>query len=103
MIETQFNRIVKVFRSDNTQEYNDKSFLSFLNSHGTLTQLSCPYASQQNGHAERKHHHILDAVRTLLIFTSLLERFWGEATFTADQDLLPLLTTFRLEVLDWDL
>ena len=36
MIETQFNRIVKVFRSDNAQEYNDKSFLSFLNSHGTL-------------------------------------------------------------------
>ena len=36
MIETQFNRTVKVFRSDNAQEYNDKSFLSFLDSHGTL-------------------------------------------------------------------
>ena len=32
MIETQFNRIVKVFRSNNAQEYNDKSFLSFLDS-----------------------------------------------------------------------
>ena len=29
MIETQFNHIVKVVRSDNAQEYNDKSFLSF--------------------------------------------------------------------------
>ena len=38
MIETQFNRTVKVFRSDNAQEYNDKSFLSFLDSHGTLPQ-----------------------------------------------------------------
>ena len=59
MIETQFNRTVKVFRSDNAQEYNDKSFLSFLDSHGTLPQRSCPYTSQQNGRAERKHRHIL--------------------------------------------
>ena len=52
MIETQFNRIVKVFRLDNAQEYNDKSFLSFLDSHGTFPQRSCPYTSQQNGRAE---------------------------------------------------
>ena len=52
MIETQFNRTVKVFQSDNAQEYNDKFFLSFLDSHGTLPQWSCPYTSQQNGRAE---------------------------------------------------
>ena len=52
MIETQFNRTVKVFQSDNAQEYNDKSFLSFLDNHGTLPQQSCPYTSQQNGLAE---------------------------------------------------
>ena len=52
MIETQFNHTVKVFRSDNTQEYNDKSFLSFLDSHGTLPQRSCLYTSQQNGRVE---------------------------------------------------
>ena len=51
MIETQFNCIVKVFQS-NAQEYNDKSFLSFLDNHGTFTQRSCPYTSQQNDHAE---------------------------------------------------
>ena len=52
MIETQFNHTVKVFRSDNAQEYNEKSFLSILDSHGTLPQRSCPYTSQQNGCAE---------------------------------------------------
>ena len=61
----------------------DKSFLSFLDSHGTLPQQSCPYTSQQNGRAERKHCHILDVVRTLLISASLLECFWGEAALTA--------------------
>ena len=52
MIETQFNHTVKIFRSDSTQEYNDKSFLSFLDSHGTLPQRSCLYTSQQNGRVE---------------------------------------------------
>ena len=83
MIETQFNRTVKVFRSDNAQEYNDKSFLSFLDSHGTLPQSSCPYTSQQNGCAERKHRHILDVVCILLISASLPELFWGEAALIA--------------------
>ena len=83
MIETQFNRTIKIFRSDNAQEYNDKSFLSFLDSHGTLPQWSCPYTSQQNGHVERKYRHILDIVHTLLISASLPERFWGEATLSA--------------------
>ena len=82
MIETQFNRTVKVFRSDNAQEYNDKSFLSFLDSHGTLPQRPCPYTSQQNGRVERKLCHILDVVRTLLISASLPKRFWGEAALT---------------------
>ena len=52
MIETQLNRTVKVFQLDNAQEYNDKSFLSFLDSHGNLPQQSCPYTSQQNGSTE---------------------------------------------------
>ena len=83
MIETQFNRTVIVFRSDNTQEYNDKYFLSFLDSHGTLPHWSCLYISQQNGCAKRKYRHILDVVRTLFISASLLERFWGEVALTA--------------------
>ena len=83
MIETLFNRIVKIFRPDNAKEYNDKSFLSFLDNKGTLPHQSCPYTSQQNGRTERKYRHILDVVRILLISASLLERFWGEAALVA--------------------
>ncbi|KAI3664859.1 hypothetical protein L6452_43468 [Arctium lappa] len=36
-----------------------------------------------NDRAERKHRHILDTVRTLLISAKCPERFWGEAAFTA--------------------
>ena len=45
MIETQFNCTIKIFRSNYAQEYNDKYFLSFLDSHGTIPQQSCPYTS----------------------------------------------------------
>jgi transposase InsO family protein len=83
MIQTQFSRTIKVFRSDNAQEYHDKAFLSILDSNGTLAHYSYPYISQQNGHAERKLRHILDVMRTFLIFASVLECFWGEAVLTA--------------------
>ena len=51
MIQTQFSRTIKVFRSDNAQEYHNQSFLSILDSNGTFLHYSCPYTSQQNGHA----------------------------------------------------
>ncbi|KAI4338329.1 hypothetical protein L6164_016669 [Bauhinia variegata] len=55
----------------------------FLSQQGTLVQCSCPHTSQQNGRAERKHRHILDTVRTLLISATCPEKFWREATLTA--------------------
>ena len=75
MIQTQFSRTIKVFRSNNAQEYHDKSFLSILDSNGTLPHYSCPYTSQQNGRAERKLRHNLDVVHTLLISASVPECF----------------------------
>jgi hypothetical protein len=45
MIQTQFSRTIKVFRSDNAQEYHYKSFLSILDSNSTFPHHSCPYIS----------------------------------------------------------
>ena len=56
--------------------------MSFLDSKGTLLYWSCPYTSHQTGCAERKHHHILDVVRILLISAFIPECFWGEAALT---------------------
>ena len=83
MIQTQFSRTIKVFQSNNAQEYHDKSFLSILDSNGTFPHYCCPYTSQQNGRAERKLCHILDVVRTLLISASIPKHFWGEVALTA--------------------
>ncbi|CAL5399137.1 unnamed protein product [Camellia sinensis] len=83
MVKTQFSKTIKLFRSDNAMEYKDFDFLSFLQSHGTQPHRSCPGTSQQNGRAERKHRHILDTTRALLLSSSCPEHFWGEAALTA--------------------
>ena len=75
MIKTQFSQSIKVFRTDNAMEYKDSKFLDFLNKHGTICHRSCLSTSQQNGRAERKHIHILEIIRSLLISTSCPERF----------------------------
>jgi len=83
MIQTQISKVIKIFQRDNVMEYRDFKLLPFLIEQGTLSEFSCPYTSQQNGCAERKHCRILDSVRAMLISTSCLERAWGEATLTA--------------------
>jgi len=82
MIQTQFSKVIKVFRRDNAMEYRDSKLLSFLSEQATLSEFSCPYTSQQNGRVERKHRHILDSVCAMLISASCPERAWGEAALT---------------------
>ena len=49
MVETQFSKRIKMFRSDNTLKYNQYAFQAILHSYGTVHQLTCPGTSQQNG------------------------------------------------------
>jgi hypothetical protein len=83
MIKTQFSKVIKVFRRDNSMEYCDSTLLMFLADQGTVSEFSCLGTSQQNGRAERKHRHILNIVRAMLLSSSCHERIWGEAALAA--------------------
>ena len=83
MIETQFSKPIKVFISNNAQDYKAHEFTSIVHQFGTVPHSSCASTSQQNGRAEHKLRHILDVVRATTIVASTPSQFWGEAAFTA--------------------
>ena len=78
MVETQFSKHIKIFRSDNALEYTQYTFQALLHSYGTVHHLTCSGTSQQNGRAKRKFRHILDTIRALLLSTKVPAPFWGE-------------------------
>ncbi|KAG9458911.1 hypothetical protein H6P81_003419 [Aristolochia fimbriata] len=83
MVRLSLFKSIKIFRSDSGGEYVSHQFRALLKSHGTQHQLSCPYTPQQNGVVERKHRHILDTTRALLLSSSVPRVFWGEVILTS--------------------
>ena len=82
-IITQYATLVKVLRTDNALEFTQKAIEDLCLAHGIVHQTTCPYTSQQNGVAERKHRHLLDMVRTLLLAMRVPQYLWCEAVLTA--------------------
>ena len=66
LLETQLDKRVKSFRSDNGTEFVNQIFSKFCETKGIIHQTSCAYTPQQNGIAERKHRHLLNVFRSLL-------------------------------------
>ncbi|CAL5429371.1 unnamed protein product [Camellia sinensis] len=83
MIRTQFSTTIKILRSDLGGEYYLSEFEEYLATHGTIHQSSCSDTPAQNGRAERKHRHLLDTARSLLLSSFVPSVFWGETVLTA--------------------
>ena len=91
IVETQFSKRIKIFRSDNALKYTQYAFQAVLHFYGTVYQLTCPGTSQQNGRVERKFRHILDTVRAFLLSAKVPAPFWGETTVHAINRILSLV------------
>ena len=76
MVETQFSKCIKIFRSDNALEYTKYAFQTLMHSYGIAHHLTCPSTFQQL-------RHILDTIRALLLSAKVPAPFWGEAALHA--------------------
>jgi len=72
MAKTQFEKTVKVIRSDNALELGRSSeALRFFADTGIKHETSCVHTPQQNGIVERKHKHLLEVSRALMFQSSM--------------------------------
>ena len=65
MTKNQFEKGVKVVRSDNGLEFKSSSMETFYFENGIVHQTSCIDTPQQNGRVERNHRHVLNVARGL--------------------------------------
>lgn len=78
LAKTQFDKHVKIIRSDNALEFDDKRCKPFFDKLGIIHQTSCVDMPQQNGRVERKHINLLEMGRALRFQAGLPLHFWGE-------------------------
>jgi hypothetical protein len=83
LIKTQHFAVIKCFRYDLGGEYTYNKFCKMLALDGTIHQTSCTDTPEQNGVAERKHRHIVETARSLLLSAFVPSKFWGEDALTA--------------------
>jgi len=63
-------------------EFQDNSALHFYAKKGIIHHKSCVETPQQNSVVERKHKHLLEVARALMIQAKLPSRFWKESILT---------------------
>lgn len=80
MVERQFNKQVKIVRSDNGTEFT--CLKNYFLENGIIFQTSCTGTPQQNWRVERKHQHILNIARALRFQGGLPIDFWAECVLT---------------------
>ena len=100
-VENSFSRKIKAFQSDGGEEF--QALQPLFKQHGILHRISCPHSPEQNGTAERKHRHIIEATLSLLQMASMPSKYWDEASSTTiylinrvPSPLLKLVSSFEL-------
>lgn len=78
LLQTQFGKYVKVFRSNNDFEFTNFKLGEFFKYKGVIHQTSCVHKSQQNGVVEHNHHHLLNVARDLMFQGGTPLNMWSE-------------------------
>jgi hypothetical protein len=80
LVEHLFDRKIISVQTDWGDEY--QKLHGLFSKIGITHHVSRPYAHQQNGSAEQKHHHIVEVALSLLAHASMPLKYWDDAFLT---------------------
>nr|GFD05310.1 retrovirus-related Pol polyprotein from transposon TNT 1-94 [Tanacetum cinerariifolium] len=72
-----------IIRTDNGTEFKNQALKEYFDSVGISHQMSSVQTPQQNGVVERQNRTLVEAARTMLIFSHAPLFLWAEAIATA--------------------
>ncbi|GKA64041.1 retrovirus-related pol polyprotein from transposon TNT 1-94, partial [Tanacetum coccineum] len=81
-IQVRLNATVSNVRTDNGTEFVNQTVRDFYENVGILNQTSVARTTQQNGIVERQNQTLMEAARTMLIFSKAPLFLWAEAINT---------------------
>ncbi|GJU78535.1 retrovirus-related pol polyprotein from transposon TNT 1-94 [Tanacetum coccineum] len=82
-IQIGLNKTVRYIHTDNGTEFVNQVLTKYYESVGIFQQKSVPRTLQQNGVVERQNRTLVEAARTMLIFSKAPMFLWAEAVATA--------------------
>ncbi|GJW30777.1 retrovirus-related pol polyprotein from transposon TNT 1-94 [Tanacetum coccineum] len=82
-IQVGLNKTVRYIRTDNGTEFVNQVLTEYYESVGIFHQKSVPRTPQQNDVVERRNRTLVEAARTMLIFSKALMFLWAEVVATA--------------------
>ncbi|GJV72392.1 retrovirus-related pol polyprotein from transposon TNT 1-94 [Tanacetum coccineum] len=82
-IQVGLNKTVRFIRTDNGTEFVNRTLYDHYEKVGIFHQKTVPRTPQQNGVVERRNRTLVEAARTMLIFSKAPMFLWAEAVATA--------------------
>ncbi|GJW76842.1 retrovirus-related pol polyprotein from transposon TNT 1-94 [Tanacetum coccineum] len=82
-IQVGLNKTVRFIRTDNGTEFVNQVMSEYYEGVGIFHQKSVPRTPQQNGIVERRNRTLVEAARTMMIFSKAPMFLWAEAVATA--------------------
>ncbi|GJT50527.1 retrovirus-related pol polyprotein from transposon TNT 1-94 [Tanacetum coccineum] len=82
-LQVGLNKTIQFVRTDNGTKFVNKNLTDYCESVGITHEKTVPRTPQQNGVVERRNHTLVEAARTMLIFSKAPLFLWAEAVATA--------------------
>nr|GEX74797.1 hypothetical protein [Tanacetum cinerariifolium] len=82
-IQVSLNKTVRYVRTDNGTEFVNHTLTEYYERIGLFHQKTVPRTPQQNGVVKRRNRTLIEAARTMLIFSKASMFLWAEAVATA--------------------